>query len=96
VGPTSLGGLDECPPDAICSNYWPTSHGPGTGVCLQSCDVFACTNPSDICTVFPALTPDHKYCFGCLQDADCADAGPGARCDNSLGLTFTCKAPGAP
>ena len=90
-GPASWGGTPDCPPDAICSNYWPTSQGNTPGVCLQNCDVFACPNPSDICAVLPGLTPDHKYCFGCLQDSDCADAG--AYCDNSLGLTFTCMMP---
>jgi hypothetical protein len=92
TGPDDRGDPDDCPPGAICSNYWRT-RGLGVGVCLQSCDVFACSNPSDLCAVLPSLTPDHKYCFGCLSDADCADAGPGAFCDNSAGLTFTCMLP---
>ncbi len=92
-GPTAGLSASDCPPDAICSDYWP-GHDGLFGVCLQNCDVFACPNPTDICAVLPALTPDHKYCFGCLQDSDCGDAG--ARCDNSLGLTFTCQLPGAP
>jgi len=37
------------------------------------------------------LTIDHAYCIGCLTDADCADTGPGAWCDTSLNLTFTCQ-----
>ncbi len=95
-GPTAAApSVDDCPPDAICSIYWGTSHSL-TGACLQNCDVFACPDPTDICAVFPQLTPDHRYCFGCLQDSDCADAGAGAHCDNSLGLTFTCKLPPAP
>jgi len=88
------GGPFDCPPDAICSNYW--SGSTGSGVCLQNCDVLPCEDPSKTCVLFPDLTPDHKYCFGCLQDSDCADAGAGLRCDNSVGLTFTCKLPAAP
>jgi hypothetical protein len=45
------------------------------------------------CTILPDMTPDHAYCVGCLSDADCADAGPGARCDTSWYLTFTCQVP---
>jgi hypothetical protein len=91
VGPNSRGGPIDCPPDAICSNYWPPSSAAYFGVCLQNCDVFDCLNPTDICAVLPSLTPDHRYCFGCLRDSDCGDAG--AICDTSVGLTFTCKPP---
>ncbi len=91
-GPSAKRGPFDCPPDAICSNYW-SGLVPIKGVCLQNCDVFPCQDPSKTCAVFPDLTPDHKYCFGCLQDSDCADAGE--RCDTSVGLTFTCEAPGA-
>jgi len=93
-GPTAAGGVSDCPPGAICSDYWSTAHNHIDPVCLQNCDVFDCPDPNDICGVFPQLTPDHKYCFGCLQDSDCGDGG--ARCDNSLGLTFTCQLPTAP
>jgi len=84
----------DCPPDAVCSNYWfqniDTSEVPN-GVCLQNCDYVPCPE-GKTCAVLPDFTPDHAYCFGCLTDADCADAGPGARCDTVL-LTFTCQPP---
>jgi hypothetical protein len=89
-GPTAKDARSDCPPDAICSNYWLLSSS--AGVCLQSCDRFPCA-AGEICAVFPSITPDHKYCFGCTQDSDCADAGAGARCDTSVGLTFTCQPP---
>jgi hypothetical protein len=89
-GPNADGGPFDCPPDAICSNYWSSSVA---GVCLQDCDVQSCP-AGELCAVLPALTPDHKYCFGCLQDSDCADGGPGAWCDVSVHLTFACQ-PGA-
>jgi len=83
----------DCPPGDVCSNYWSPSPGDGfptgAGVCLQNCDTRPCETGL-ICAVFPELTPDHKYCFGCLQDSDCADAGAGARCNLSPEPTFTC------
>jgi hypothetical protein len=30
---------------------------------------------------------------GCQRDSQCADAGLGARCDVSAGLTFGCQLP---
>jgi hypothetical protein len=89
-GPTKSGGPSDCPPDAICSNYWDGQ----TGVCLQNCDVFPCQDPSKTCQVLPDLTIDHRYCFGCIRDSDCADAGSGAWCDTSVNRTFTCRPPG--
>ncbi len=87
-GPTASGGPYDCPPDAICSNYWSrTSPGGSPGVCLQNCDERACP-VGQTCELFASLSPDHKYCFGCLQDSDCPDAG---WCDTSVGLTFTCQ-----
>jgi hypothetical protein len=88
-GPTAAGAPSDCPPDAVCSNYWSGQ----VGVCLQNCDRVPCPADRPLCQTFPALTPDHAYCFGCLTDADCADAGPGAQCDTSIGLTFTCRSP---
>ncbi len=87
-GPNAEGGPFDCPPGDICSNYW-ASFRPG--VCLQSCDVRPCPGDQPICSVLRELTPDHQFCFGCLKDSDCGDGG--ARCDVSVGLTFTCKTP---
>jgi hypothetical protein len=85
-GPAAGGHLDDCPPDAICSNYWsPSSAEPG--VCLANCDRTSCPASEPICAVYAGLTPDHKYCFGCLQDSDC---GPTQRCNLSPYPTFTC------
>jgi hypothetical protein len=42
--------------------------------------------------VLSSLTPDHKYCFGCLQDSDCGDAG--SWCDQSFNRSFTCQPAG--
>ena len=89
-GPTVDGGSYDCAPDAICSNYWLVK--PAPGVCLSNCDRQPCP-AGETCAVFPSLTPDHSYCFGCTQDSDCADAGAGARCDTSVNLTFTCQVP---
>ncbi len=85
LGPTAGGGPYDCPPDAVCSDYW----GGGSGVCLQNCDREACPADRPICAALPSLTPDHRYCFGCLQDVDCGDAG--AWCDQSFNRTFTCQ-----
>ncbi len=90
-GPTARDARSDCPPGAICSDYWLPFTAPG--VCLQDCDWFPCP-AGETCEVFPSITPDHKYCFGCTQDSDCADAGAGAWCDTSVGLTFTCRPPG--
>ena len=90
-GPTARGGPYDCPPAALCSNYW--SQDDATGVCLLGCDDSPCP-AGKTCELFPWITPDHKYCFGCLQDSDCSDAGPGAWCDVSVTLTFACQ-PGA-
>ncbi len=87
-GPTANGGPFDCPPGAICSNYWADDQR--SGVCLQNCDVEACP-PGLTCDWFPSLTPDHKYCFGCLRDLDCAAEGSGAWCDTSVNLTFSCR-----
>ncbi len=96
MGPTFYGvangdgGPFDCPPGDVCSNYWT----PGLeGACLQTCDTRGCPADHPICAVLPALTPDHKLCFGCLQDSDCADAGPNAWCDTSVYRTFTCQLP---
>ena len=88
TGPTALGGPFECPPDAVCSNYWLGA----SGVCLQNCDRESCPGDRPICAVLPSLTPDHKYCFGCLDDSDCGDAG--SWCDQSFDRTFACQPPG--
>jgi len=79
----------ECPPDAVCSNYWIQSIDTN-GVCLQNCDFVPCP-AGKTCTVLPDLTFEHAYCFGCLSDADCVDTGAGAWCDTWLHLTFTCQ-----
>jgi hypothetical protein len=93
-GPNWQGGPYDCPPGAICSNYWSKSL---EGVCLQNCDEFPCA-AGKTCQVVPGLTPDHAYCLGCVQDSDCADAGAdaGAWCDVSVGLTFSCQFPATP
>jgi len=92
-GPNAQGGPWDCPPDDVCSNYWSPYGSNVPGVCLASCDLRSCPAEEPICAVLPALTPDHKYCFGCLQDSDCASLGPKAWCDTSVDLTFTCKLP---
>ena len=89
-GPTAKEAGSDCPPASICSSYWLLSSA--SGVCLQNCDWFPCA-AGETCAVFRSITPDHKYCFGCTQDSDCADAGTGAWCDTSVGLTFTCQPP---
>ena len=81
LGPNASGGPYDCPPDAICSNYWSPSRTSIPGVCLADCDVSSCPASEPICAVYPGLTPDHKFCFGCLQDSDCASAGTNARCN---------------
>ena len=84
---------NDCPPGDFCSNYWAR----GTdGACLQTCDVRPCPADHPICAAFPGLSNDHSFCFGCLQDSDCADAGPGAWCDTSVNLTFSCQLPVGP
>jgi hypothetical protein len=93
LGPNVAGGALDCPPGEICSSYW--SPVLLQGACLQGCDARSCPADSPICAVLPALTPSEKFCFGCLQDSDCADAGAGAWCDVSVGLTFTCQLPKA-
>ena len=93
TGPNVDGGPFDCPPGTICSKYWSTS---SSGVCLQYCDVFSCPDSQPICGTLPALTPDHKFCFGCLQDSDCTDAGASTVCDVSVDLTFACVNPLAP
>jgi hypothetical protein len=87
-GPNAQGGPYDCPPDAVCSDYWVG----GQGVCLPNCDRESCPADRPICAVSPSLTPDHKYCFGCLRDSDCGDAG--SWCDQSFNRTFTCQAAG--
>jgi hypothetical protein len=89
LGPTAQGGPYDCPPDAVCSNYWLGS----LGACLPNCDRESCPASRPICAVLPSLTPDHKYCFGCLQDSDCGDAG--SWCDQSFNRTFTCQPAGS-
>ncbi len=89
-GPTADGGSFDCAPGAVCSNYWLPEQAPG--VCVQNCDRLPCPT-GEKCAVFGALTLGHSYCFGCTQDSDCADAGPRAWCDTSVGLTFTCRVP---
>jgi len=91
TGPNADGGSFDCPPASICSNYW--NFGGGSGVCLPNCDARSCPADRPICAVLPALDPTDSYCFGCLQDSDCADfdAGSGAWCDTSVGLTFSCQ-----
>ncbi len=84
-GPNWQGGPYDCPPGAVCSSYWSSSL---EGVCLQNCDEFPCPVAKK-CEVLPGLTPDHAYCFGCLQDSDCVDGG--GWCDVSVNLTFTCQ-----
>jgi len=95
LGPNAMGGPFDCPPDDICSNYWVrNSFEFGlTGACLPNCDERSCPADRPICAVLPGLTFEHKYCFGCLQDSDCASLGAGAWCDTSVGLTFTCQPP---
>jgi hypothetical protein len=90
-GPTAAGGPYDCPPDAICSNFWSPSAAIFSGVCLPNCDRQPCPAAEPICAVLPGLTPDHKYCFGCLQDSDCLDAGAGAYCEITPYSTFTCR-----
>ncbi len=92
TGPTSSGGPFDCPPGDFCSDYW-SANAPFSGACLQTCDARPCPADHPICAQLPPLSNDHLFCFGCLQDADCADAGPGAWCDTSVGLTFTCQLP---
>jgi len=89
-GPNASGGPFDCPPDAICSNYWSPERGYAPGVCLASCDRVSCPASEPICAVYPGLTPDHSFCFGCLQDSDCA---AGQRCNLSPSSTFTCVDP---
>jgi len=95
-GPKVFNGPDlafyafDCPPDAVCSNFW-AEFNSRPGVCLNNCDLRSCPTSEPICAVLPSLTPDHKYCFGCLQDSDCADAGPGAWCDVSVNYAFQCQ-----
>jgi len=79
----------DCPPDAVCSNFWAANER--NGVCLANCDLRSCPPSEPICAVLPRLTTDHKFCFGCLQDSDCADAGAGAWCDVSVSYTFQCQ-----
>jgi hypothetical protein len=91
----SCTGSLDCAPGEVCAI--PLS-GVGWGACLQNCDARSCPASRPFCAVLPDLTPDHSYCFGCLQDSDCADAGPGAWCDLSLldlygGGTFSCLLP---
>jgi len=92
-GPSELSDLYpgyhsfDCPPGDICSNFWTPFIA---GACLQNCDLQPCPGGTT-CAVFPELTPDHRYCFECVSDADCADAGPGAWCNLSPNPTFTCK-----
>jgi len=88
-GPTAAGGPFDCPPDAICSNYWEGT----SGVCLQNCDRSACPVAQPICATLPFVTPDHRYCVGCQEDADCAGADAGAWCDLSIHRTFACQPP---
>ncbi len=78
----------DCPPGDVCSSYW---EGGQTGVCLASCDLRPCPASQPRCEVIPSLNTDHRYCVGCLHDADCADAGPGAWCDVSVNLTTSCQ-----
>ncbi len=85
--------FSDCPPDAICSTFWSGLGVFSSGVCLPNCDRLSCPADKPICAVLPALTPDHSYCFGCLTDADCAEAGPGAWCDVSVNMTFACQPP---
>ncbi len=97
-GPTAQGGPFDCPPDSVCSNYWKPSEAwvaqsSSSGVCLTNCDRESCPGAQPICAVLPGLTPDHKYCFGCLEDSDCSDAGPGAYCDVTPAPTFNCRLP---
>ena len=83
----------DCPPDSICSNYWfSESIENNSGVCLLNCDYVPCPE-GKTCAILTDLTPDHHYCFGCLTDADCADAGPDAWCDVSVNFTFMCQPP---
>jgi len=89
-GPTAAGGPFDCPPASVCSNYWLGT----VGACLPNCDRESCPADRPICAALPSLTPDHKYCFGCLQDVDCGDAG--AWCDQSFNRTFTCQPFGQP
>ncbi len=91
-GPTASSGPYDCPPDAICSNYWSPLGNYYEGVCLSNCDRQSCPASEPICAVYPGLTPDHSFCFGCLQDSDCADAGPGTHCNLAPNPTFTCVA----
>jgi hypothetical protein len=91
-GPNDLGGSSDCPPGNVCSNYWSPVANPA-GVCLQQCDDHSCPADRPLCEVFPSFSQGLPYCFGCLTDADCADAGRGAWCDTSLSLTFTCQLP---
>ncbi len=87
-GPTAMNPTyGDCPPGAVCSSFWTDD---GSGVCLQNCDYVPCPG-GKTCAILPDLTPDHQYCFGCLSDADCADAGPGAWCDVSVKFTFSCQ-----
>ncbi len=78
----------DCPPSDLCSSYWV---GGQTGVCLANCDLRSCPASQPRCEVIPSLTPDHRYCVGCLHDSDCADAGRGAWCDVSVNFTFSCQ-----
>jgi hypothetical protein len=87
TGPDFYGTApDDCPPGDVCSLYWLGSSPSGT--CLQPCDDRSCDAEHPICATLPALTSEHAFCFGCLSDSDCADAG--GRCDTSERLTFRC------
>jgi hypothetical protein len=96
LGPNASGGPFDCPPGAVCSNYWTaegvTSGEPlPTGVCLADCDLRSCPANQPLCRAIPSLSTEHKYCVGCLDRSDCVDLGPNAWCDVSVSYTFSCQ-----
>jgi hypothetical protein len=88
LAPSAYDEYSNCPPGDICSTYWAFN---SPGVCLEDCDLRSCPAERPICAVYPPLTPDHAYCFGCLSDSDCASLGAGAWCDTSVNVTFSCQ-----
>ena len=50
-GPSAAGAPSDCPPGAVCSNYW----GGQSGACLPNCDRAPCLENRPRCETFPSL-----------------------------------------
>jgi hypothetical protein len=95
-GPSVVNAASDCPPGDVCSNYWSPLYAAPTGVCLARCVAQSCPADRPICAIFPSLSQELPFCFGCLSDADCAGDPPGTWCDTSINLTFECQPPAGP